>query len=124
MDDFITVDIKKPFFIYKKTPCVRINAKFVRQASKEMKLLKIKCLGNVHYITAQEVKNTWKKVKEVFLFPNDPMSMFQGYVTNNLPPEVPKSEEVNADNYLENMHKLSGIFKKILKKRGYSTKQV
>ena len=119
MDDFLTVDIKKPLYIYKKAPCVRINAKFVKQASREMKLLKIKCLGNTHYITAQEVRNTWKKVKEVFLFPDSPMTMYEGYVTNNLPPEQPPKEEINAENYLENMHKLSGIFKGILKKRGY-----
>jgi len=119
MNDFIEVDIVKPFFIYKNTPCVRVNAKYIRQASKEMKLLKIKCLGNVHYSTAQEIKNTWKKVKEVFLFPDHPMDMYQGYITNNLPPEQPPKEEINAENYLENMHRLSGIFKGILKKRGH-----
>jgi hypothetical protein len=119
VNDFIECNILKPLYIYKKVPCVRVNAKYIRQASKEMKLLKIKCLGNVHYITAQEVRNKWKPVSEVFLFPDRPMRMFQGFVVNNLPPEVPKAEEVNAENYLENMHKLSGIFKKILKKRGY-----
>jgi hypothetical protein len=115
MKEFVEVTILKPFFIYKKTPCVRINAKFVRQASKEMKLLRIKCLGFVHYSTAQEVKNTWKKVKEVFLFPDHPMEMYQGYVVNNLPPELPPKEEVNAENYLENMHRLAKIFRKIIK---------
>ena len=119
MNDFIEVEIKKPLFIYKDAPCVRVNAKYIRQASKEMKLLKIKCLNNVHYITAQELRNTWKKVEEVFLFPDRPMRMWEGYVVNNLPPALPPEEEVNAKNYLENMHRLSGMFKKILKKRGY-----
>ena len=115
MNDFIECNILKPLYIYKKTPCVRVNAKYVRQASKEMKLLKIKCLGNVHYITAQEVKNTWKKVKEVFLFPDHPMDMYQGYVVNNLPPVLSPKEEVNMDNYLDNMHQLAKIFRKIVK---------
>ena len=119
MSEFIEVNIVKPFFIYKKTPCVRINAKFVRQASKEMKLLRIKCLNNVHYVTAQEVRNTWKKVKEVFLFPDHPMEMYQGYVVNNLPPETPAKEEVNMDNYLDNMSRLKKIYDKILKKGGH-----
>jgi len=119
MTEFVEVTILKPLFIYKDTPRVRVNAKYIRQASKEMKLLKIKCLGRVHYTTAQNVRDTWKKVKEVFLFPDHPMIMYEGYVVNNLPPEQPKEEEVNADNYLENMHRLSGMFKSILKKRGY-----
>jgi hypothetical protein len=113
MNDFIEVTIKKPLYIYESVPRVRVNAKYIRQASKEMKLLKIKCLKNTHYATAEEIKNGWKKVKEVFLFPDKPMEMFEGYVTPNLPPERP---EVNMDSYLDNMCKLGKIYRKILKR--------
>jgi hypothetical protein len=113
MNDFIEIIIKKPLYIYENTPRVRINSKYVRQADKENKLLKIKCLGRVHYATAQEIKDKWVKCEESFLFPNRPMKMYEGYVVNNLPPERP---EINADNYITNMLKA-------LKKAGFGKKR-
>ena len=44
------------------------------------------------------------------------MTMYEGYVTNNLPPEQPKVEEVNMDNYLDSMSKLKKIYDKIIGK--------
>jgi hypothetical protein len=116
MNDFIEVIIKKPLYLYQNTPFVNVRDKYIRQAIKEMKLLKIKCLGRIHYCTGQEWKEKGKRVEEVFNFPNRPMVLYGGYVVNNLPPERP---EVNMDNYLDNMCQLGKIFRKILKKRGY-----
>jgi hypothetical protein len=49
------------------------------------------------------------------------MKLVGNYAVDNTPPP---EHEISMDNYLENMHKLSGIFRSIIKKRGYSTKQV
>lgn len=113
MNDFIEVTILKPLYIYEDTPRVRIRDKYVKQASREMKLLKIKCLKNIFYATAQEIKEKWTPCKEVFLFKDRPMRMFEGYVVNNLPPERP---EQNAEHYLENMSRLKKMYDKILKR--------
>lgn len=115
MNDFIEVTIKTPLYLHENTPCVRVNAKYIRQAEKEFKLLKIKCLGRVHYATAQEIKKNWKRVEEIFLFPDRPMKMYEGFVVNNDPP--PEFEK-NAGNYLENMVRLGKIFRKKVLKRG------
>jgi hypothetical protein len=115
MSDYIDVPIKKAMFVYKDFPCVRINSKFIRQAYAQNKLLKITCDGHAIYMTAEECKKKWKKVKEVFLFPNNPMVMYEGYVIDN---EPPVKHEVNMENYLENMSRLSAIFKSKIKKEG------
>jgi len=114
--DFIEVPIREPLYVYKDYPCVRINAKFVRQAYQQGKWLKVTCEGHTHYMTAEECKSKWKRKKEVFLFENSPMRMFEGFVIDNDPPV---EHEINMDNYLDNMTKLGDVFrKKILKKAG------
>ena len=116
MSDFIEVPIKTPLFVYEGSPCVRINSKYVRQAYKQGKLLKVTCEGHTHYMTAEQCRSKWKKVKEAFLFPEHPMKMFEGYVVDN---NLPEKHEINRDNYLDNMCKLGDIFrKKILKRAG------
>jgi hypothetical protein len=107
MSDFIEVPIKTPLFVYEDSPCVRINSKYVRQAHNQGKLLKVTCMGHTHYMTAEQCKSKWKKVKEVFLFENHPMKMWEGFVIDNSPPETPK--EMNFDIYVENMLKLRKI---------------
>ena len=93
--EFITVEILKPLYVYEDFPCVRINSKYVIQAKKYNKMLKVTCEGHTHYMTYKECKSKWKKVFETFLFPDRPMEMREGYVVDNDPPKEP--EKVTMD---------------------------
>lgn len=82
-------------FVYKDYPCVRIDSKFVRQAKRLNRIIKVTCDGHIHYMTAKECKDKWKKVKEEFLFPGHPMKMYEGYVVDNEEPKEP--EKITMD---------------------------
>jgi hypothetical protein len=115
MSDFIEVDIRKPLYVYEGVPFCNIRDKYLKKAKYQGKLLKITTPTTTHYTTPEAWIKTGKKLKEVFLFEKHPMTLWGNFAVDNNPPV---EHEINMGNYLDNMHKLSEIFRtKILRKR-------
>lgn len=114
--EYITVDIKKPLFDYEEVDFVYIRDKYIREAKRKNKFLKIITPKGVHYTSPQDWLKNCKKINKVFKFPDKPMKLVGNYATPN---DSPETADISQDHYLENMCRLGDIFrKKILKKRG------
>lgn len=102
--DYIEVTINKPLYEYEGAYFVNIRDKFIREARKKDKLLKINVPAGTAYYTWQEWMKGAKKSEQVFKFKDRPMKFVGNYVDIN-------HGQPTMDNYLSNMQRLSRIFK-------------
>lgn len=74
---FIIVDIEKPIFESGEYSRVRVDEKYVKEARSTGRFLVVRVpRGEVVYLPKALTKVA-KKVKEVFLYPNSPLSMYE-----------------------------------------------
>ena len=74
---FLVVEIKDPLYIYNDSDCVRINEKYIKQASQNCQYLVIRTPHGEKQIMPKALKKVGKKVKEVFLYEDCPMTMYE-----------------------------------------------
>ena len=73
---FVDIEIRKPLY----HNFVRIRDKYINQAIREGKQLRIKIPQGVGIHDPAEWKRTGKRVEQVFLIPDRPMILFGNYV--------------------------------------------
>jgi len=89
---YLTVDIEKPMFVYKDTDTVRVSKTIVDRAIHAFFQLLVKTPNGEKVFWPKEVKKTGKKVKEVFLYPDNPLVLFEI--------EIPHSEKTDNDKWI------------------------
>lgn len=88
MDKYISVHIQKP--VYGSFCYVR--DKYLKQAKREGKLLKISCPDAQCVVSAQKWLSDAKRMERVFLQPNNPMVLYGNSIN-----KFSQREEVKAD---------------------------
>lgn len=71
------IEILKPMYTHEGQDCVRINEKYIKEAIHNFQYLVIRTPNGEKTMMPKEVKKAGKKVKEVFLYKDDPMIMFE-----------------------------------------------
>lgn len=74
---YLVVDIHKPLYTHDGVDTVRVRDTYVKQASLTMKRLVVRTPNGEQVFFPKAVKKEAKKVKEVFLRPDDPMVMYE-----------------------------------------------
>lgn len=74
---FIIVDIDKPIFEANDYSRVRVNEKYVKEAALTSKVLVVRTVRGEQAYFPKTLKKVGKKVKEVFLYENMPMTMYE-----------------------------------------------
>jgi len=81
---FLIIDIAKPMYTSKDADCVRVNEKYIKQASQNMQYILIRTPNGEKQIMPKLLKKVGKKVKEVFKYENLPMVMYELLVPHNV----------------------------------------
>lgn len=74
---YLVIDIEKPMYIYSDTDCVRVNEKYIKRATQNCQLLVIQTPNGEKVFMPKGLKKAGKKVKEVFLYEDRPMTLFE-----------------------------------------------
>ena len=88
---FLVVDIEKPLYEHASASTVRIAKTIVDRAIHSFAQLVIRTPKGEKVFFPKQVKKDGKKVKEVFLYPDNPMVMYEI--------EIPYSEKEDIDKY-------------------------
>ena len=72
---YIVCDFDAPLYSHEKVDVVRLDEKWVKLASQTFKMLVIRTPHGEIILFPKTVKNNCKKVKEIFLRPEEPMVM-------------------------------------------------
>jgi hypothetical protein len=80
MKGYIDVDIKEPMFKTDKGSFVYIYDKFIKQADREKKYLRIKVPDGVMVTTAKKWMKGANRMEKVFKIPTMPMILYGNYV--------------------------------------------
>jgi hypothetical protein len=101
-DQYIDVNIKKPLY----ANFVRIRDKYIYQAIKEKKKLRITIPQGTGIHDPQEWMKTGKRVEQVFLMPDNPMILWGNYVKI-----TPAQKEENTTQVIVSGYTNEGISK-------------
>lgn len=74
---FKVIDFEKPLYSYQDYDVVRVHDKYVRQASLDSQFIVIITPQGEKVFFPKQLKKEGKKVKEVFLRPDEPMVMYE-----------------------------------------------
>jgi hypothetical protein len=74
---FLIVDIEKPMYTHEGADCVRVNLKYIKQATQNCQYLVIRTPYGEKVFFPKELKKAGKKVKEVFLYKDLPMVLYE-----------------------------------------------
>lgn len=74
---YIIVDIDEPIFDYADYSRVRVDEKYVKEASLTSKVIVVRTVRGEQAYFPKTLKKVGKKVKEVFLYPNSPLCMYE-----------------------------------------------
>lgn len=85
---FLVIDIEKPLFTLSSVDTVRISKKYVDQAIHNFIPLVVRTPNGERVFYPKSIKKDGKKVKETFLYPDNPMVMYELEI-----PHSPKREE-------------------------------
>lgn len=88
---FLVIEIEKPMYTHEGADCVRVNEKYVKRASQNCQYLVIRTPNGEKRFMPKELKRVGKKVKEVFLYEDRPMTLFEVL--------IPKSEVSDMDKW-------------------------
>ena|SRR3990167_11562578 len=80
MKDFIDIDIKEPMFKTDKGSFVYIYDKYIKQAQREKKYLRITVPDGIMVTTAKKWLKGANRMEKVFKIPSQPMILFGNYV--------------------------------------------
>lgn len=75
--NYVVVDIHKPLYVYDDKDIVRVRDIYVKQASLARKALVIRTPNGEMIIYPKALKTEGKKVKEIFLRPDQPMVLYE-----------------------------------------------
>lgn len=109
---YIEIEFKKPLYQYEGAYCIRLYDKYLKQAKKTGKALRITTPHGVGIYTYQEWMKGAKKFKQVYLIPERPMILWEQLFT--VGHGVSVEHEFDEKLYWKNMSRLSKICKKIL----------
>jgi uncharacterized membrane protein YkoI len=74
---YLVVEIETPMYIHEDSDIVRINEKYIKQATQNCQYLVIRTPNAEKVFMPKALKKVGKKVKEVFLYPDNPMIMYE-----------------------------------------------
>lgn len=74
---YVVVDIFKPLYTHDNQDIVRVRDVYVKQASLHMKRLVIRTPNGEMIFFPKALKKEGKRVKEVFLRPDEPMILYE-----------------------------------------------
>jgi hypothetical protein len=74
---FKIIDIEKPIYSYQDYDVVRVNKKYIDDAIHNFQALVITTPKGEKTMWPKQIKKEGKRVKEVFLRPDEPMVMFE-----------------------------------------------
>lgn len=80
---FLVLDIEKPLFTHEGADCVRVNEKYIKQASQNSQYLVIRTPNGEKQMMPKAVKKVGKRVKEVFLYEDRPMIMYELLISHS-----------------------------------------
>lgn len=84
---YIIVDIDKPIFDYADYSRVRVDEKYIKEASLTSKVIVVRTVRGEQAYFPKTLKKVGKKVKEVFLYENNPMTMYELDIPNSMKKE-------------------------------------
>ena len=87
----LVIEITKPMYTYEDADCVRIAEKYVKEATQNCQFLVVRTPKGEKQFFPKELRKQGKKVKEVFLRPDEPMVLFEI--------NVPHCEKKDMDAY-------------------------
>jgi uncharacterized membrane protein YkoI len=87
----LVIEIEKPMYTSEGADCVRINEKYIKQASQNCQYIVIRTPNGEKQLMPKALKKVGKKVKEVFLYEDRPMVMYELL--------IPHSELKDMDKY-------------------------
>jgi len=87
----LVIEFKKPMYTHEKADCVRVNEKYIKQASQNCQYLVIRTPNGEKQLMPKMLRKVGKKVKEVFKYENNPMVMYELL--------IPHSEVKDMDYY-------------------------
>jgi len=73
----LVIKIEKPLYTYDDADCVRIAEKYVKEATHNCQFLVVRTPKGEKQFMPKELRKQGKKVKEVFLRPDEPMVLFE-----------------------------------------------
>ena len=74
---YVVIDIHKPLYTHEGKDTVRVWEKYVLEALMTFRSLTVRTPNGEQVFFPKAVKKMGKKVKEVFLRPDEPMPMFE-----------------------------------------------
>jgi hypothetical protein len=74
---FLVIEIAKPIYTHEGADCVRVNEKYMKQATENSQYLVIRTPNGEKQMLPKGVRKVGKKVKEVFRYPDNPMIMYE-----------------------------------------------
>ena len=87
----LVIEIEKPLYTHEESDCVRVNEKYIKQATQNCQYLVIRTPHAEKIFMPKALKKVGKKVKEVFLYPDNPMILYEVL--------IPHSEKKDMDFY-------------------------
>ena len=74
---FLVIDIEKPIYTHEGADCVRVNEKYIKQATENSQYIVIRTPNGEKQMMPKAIKKVGKKVKEVFLYEDLPMTLYE-----------------------------------------------
>ena len=74
---FLVIDIEKPIYSHEGADCVRVNEKYIKQATENSQYIVIRTPNGEKQMMPKAIKKVGKKVKEVFLYEDLPMTLYE-----------------------------------------------
>jgi uncharacterized membrane protein YkoI len=87
----IVIEIEKPLYTYEDADCVRIAEKYVKEATSNCQYLVVRTPKGEKLFMPKALRKVAKKVKEVFLYPDNPLVLYEI--------NIPHSEKKEMDAY-------------------------
>ena len=84
---YIVVDIDEPIFEYADYSRVRVDEKYVKEATLMSKILVVRTIRGEQGYFPKTLKKVGKKVKEVFKYKDNPMTMYELDIQNSMKKE-------------------------------------
>ena len=81
---YIVVDIDKPIFESGDYSRVRVDEKYVKEATLTSKVLVVRTVRGEQGYFPKTLKKVGKKVKEVFRYEDNPMTMYELDIPNSM----------------------------------------
>ena len=103
--EYIEVTIRRPLFKFQERFFVYIRDKYLKQAKRKGKLLKINVPEGSAYYSYDEWMKGCRRMEQVFRFPDRPLKLIGNYleISHGVP---------STNNYVDTMIRLGKVFKK------------